>query len=202
LLMSLWRFVCLWPCHVWHTCNVGWCQSLVPFVNGGHFHLFLLDSLLLHSSRRRCEVADCGMINGTMRNHVVQLGVPICRTAVLWWTWWSSFVIVEFHIPWFQALLWLHMDSIQKRPYSKGLQIMMLTNYCGWVVSLILGNDGGIPLLSLWTKWTSRVIGSYERPEYGRFFWALLLWYLWIYWISWCSHESWRKRSESVVLWL
>jgi hypothetical protein len=45
------------------------------------FHLFLLDSLLLHSSRRCCKVADCGMIDGTMRNHVVQLGVPICRTA-------------------------------------------------------------------------------------------------------------------------
>jgi hypothetical protein len=82
LLMSLWRFVCLWPCCVRPSCDIGWCQSLVPFVDWGCFHLFLLDLLLLHSSRRHCEVADCGMIDGTMRNHVVQLGVPICRTTV------------------------------------------------------------------------------------------------------------------------
>ena len=81
LLMSLWRFVCLCPCCVQHACDIGWCQSLVPFVDCGCFHLFLLDSLLLHSSRRRSEVADCGMIDGAMRNHVEQLGVPICRTA-------------------------------------------------------------------------------------------------------------------------
>jgi hypothetical protein len=31
----------------------------------------------------------------------------------------------------------------------------MLTNCCGQVVSLILGNDGGIPPLSLCKKWTS-----------------------------------------------
>jgi hypothetical protein len=34
---------------------------------------------------------------------------------VLWWTWRSAILTVEFHIPWFQALLWLHVDSIQKR---------------------------------------------------------------------------------------
>ena len=41
-----------------------------------------------------------GMIDGAMRNHVVQLlGVPICRTAAPWWTWWSSVVMLNstFH---------------------------------------------------------------------------------------------------------
>ncbi len=113
LLMSLWWFVCIWPCHVWHACDIWWCQLLAPFVDGGDFHLFLLCLLLLQSSRRCCEVADCGMIDGAMRNYVVQLGVPICRTALPWWTQRSSVLAVEFHIPWFQGLLWLHMDSIQ-----------------------------------------------------------------------------------------
>jgi hypothetical protein len=44
----------------------------------------------------------------------VQLDVLICRTAAPWWTWWSAVLAVEFHIPWFQALSWLHVDSIQK----------------------------------------------------------------------------------------
>jgi hypothetical protein len=52
---------------------------------------------------------------------------------------------------------------------------MMLTNFCGQVISLVLGNDGGIPPLSLGTKWTSCVGGSYERSEYGRFLWVPLL---------------------------
>jgi hypothetical protein len=44
---------------------------MVPFVHGGHFHLFLLDSLLLQSSRRCCKVADRVMIDGALRNNVV-----------------------------------------------------------------------------------------------------------------------------------
>ncbi len=72
--------------------------------------------------------------------------------------------------------------------------------FCGWLVSLVLGNDRGIPPLSLWTIWTSCVGGSYERLEYWRFSWVPLLWYLWIYPNGWCSHESWRKRGESVIL--
>jgi hypothetical protein len=54
-----------------HTCDICWCQFMVPFVHGGCFHLFLLDSLLLKSSRRCCKVADCGMIDGALRNYVV-----------------------------------------------------------------------------------------------------------------------------------
>jgi hypothetical protein len=34
---------------------------------------------------------------------------------VPWWTWQSAILAVEFHIPQFQALLWLHVDSIKKR---------------------------------------------------------------------------------------
>jgi hypothetical protein len=45
-----------WPCHVQHACNISWFQSLVPFIDGGLFHLFLLDLLLLQSSRRHCKV--------------------------------------------------------------------------------------------------------------------------------------------------
>jgi hypothetical protein len=47
-------------------------------------------------------------------SYVVQLDVLICRTTAPWWTWRSSIVIVKFHIPWFQALVWLHVDSIQE----------------------------------------------------------------------------------------
>jgi hypothetical protein len=39
---------------------------------------------LLQSDGRHCEVADCLGSDSTMRNYVVQLGDPICRTAVLW----------------------------------------------------------------------------------------------------------------------
>jgi hypothetical protein len=31
--------------------------------------------------RRCCKMVDCGMIDGTVRNYVVQLGAPICQTA-------------------------------------------------------------------------------------------------------------------------
>jgi hypothetical protein len=100
--------ICMpWPCHVRHACDIGWCQSLVSFVDGGH-------RLLIRSDRRRCEVADCLGRDSAIRNHVVQLDVLIFRTAAPWWTWWSAVLAVEFHIPWFQALLWLHVDSIQK----------------------------------------------------------------------------------------
>jgi hypothetical protein len=44
----------------------------------------------------------------------VQMGVPICRSEAPWWTWGSANLEVKFHIPWFQALVWLHVDSIQK----------------------------------------------------------------------------------------
>jgi hypothetical protein len=69
---------------------------------------------LLWSHGRRCEVADCLGSEGAMRNYAVQLGVLICRTAALCWTWWSAILAVKFHIPRFQALLWLHVDSVQK----------------------------------------------------------------------------------------
>jgi hypothetical protein len=72
---------------------------------------------LVWSNGRRCEVVDCLGSDGAVRNHVVQLGVTICRTAVLWWTWWSAVLAVEFHIPWFQALLWLHVDSSYSKAY-------------------------------------------------------------------------------------
>jgi uncharacterized protein (DUF2236 family) len=71
---------------------------------------------LLQSNGRHCEVADCMGSDGALRNNVVQLGgVPICRTAAPRWTRWSAVLAIEFHIPWFQALLWLHVDYIQKR---------------------------------------------------------------------------------------
>jgi hypothetical protein len=47
---------------------------------------------------------------------VFQFAEPHCRdglddllfsTALMWWTWWSAILAVKFHIPWFQALLWL-----------------------------------------------------------------------------------------------
>jgi hypothetical protein len=67
----------------------------------------------IRSDGRLCEVADCLGSHGTMRNYAVQLGVLICRTTAPWWTWWSAILAgVKFHIPWFQALLWLHVDSI------------------------------------------------------------------------------------------
>jgi hypothetical protein len=77
----------------------------------------------LWSDGRRCEVADCLGSDGAMRNHVVQLGVPICRSAALWWTHWSAILVVEFHIPWFQALLWLHVAGLCSKAYSKGFII-------------------------------------------------------------------------------
>jgi hypothetical protein len=45
-----------------------WCHL---YSHGGHFPLFLLDLLLLQSSRRHCKVVDCVMIDGTLRNNVV-----------------------------------------------------------------------------------------------------------------------------------
>jgi hypothetical protein len=41
LLMSLWRFVWIWPSPMWHACDIGWCQLLPPFINGGPFCHFL-----------------------------------------------------------------------------------------------------------------------------------------------------------------
>ncbi len=81
---------------------------------------------LLWPNGRCCEVADCLGSDGTMRNNVVQLGVLICRTAVLWWTHWSAILAVKFHIPWSHALLWLYMDSIQKHVLMVYNQILRL----------------------------------------------------------------------------
>jgi hypothetical protein len=97
-----------------HTCNIGWCQLLLPLIDSGPFcqllHLSIFDMVQL-------EVLWSGWLfqEWLCHENVVQLGIPICRTAVPWWTWWSAILAVKFHIPWFQALLWLHVDSIQKR---------------------------------------------------------------------------------------
>jgi hypothetical protein len=53
-----------------HACNICGCQFMAPFLHGGHFHLFLLDLLLLQSSRRHCKVADCVIIDRALRNNV------------------------------------------------------------------------------------------------------------------------------------
>jgi hypothetical protein len=71
-------------------------------------------------------VADCLGSDAAMRNFVVQLGVPVCRTAAPWWTWRSAILAVEFHIPWFQAFLWIHVDSVQKRILRVYNQILWL----------------------------------------------------------------------------
>jgi uncharacterized membrane protein YkgB len=41
------------------------------YSHGSHFCLFLLDLLLLQSSRRHCKVADCVKIDGALRNNIV-----------------------------------------------------------------------------------------------------------------------------------
>jgi hypothetical protein len=51
--------------------HIGWCQFLVPFLYGGHFCLFLLDLLLIWSSRRCCEVADCGVIDRAVMSKIL-----------------------------------------------------------------------------------------------------------------------------------
>jgi hypothetical protein len=66
LLMSLWRFVCLWPCHMWHACDVGWCQFLVPFIDGGPFPHFLHLSTVLMV---RWEALWSGWLFGEWRHH-------------------------------------------------------------------------------------------------------------------------------------
>jgi hypothetical protein len=92
--------------------GVSSCCSSLMVVLSANFCIY--QHLIWSDGMRLCEVADCLGCNGTMKNYVVQLDVPICRIAAPWWTWWSVILTVEFHIQWFQALLWLHMDSIQK----------------------------------------------------------------------------------------
>ncbi len=82
------------------------------------------------------QVADWLGSDGDMRNYVVQLGVPICRTAALWWTWWSVIFKVEFHIPWCQALLWLHVDSVQKHIVRESFRIHPTPSCCSCLPSL------------------------------------------------------------------
>jgi hypothetical protein len=57
LLMSLWRFVWIRPCCMQHICNVGWCQLLLPFIDGGPFCQFFTYQHLIQSSGRHCEAS-------------------------------------------------------------------------------------------------------------------------------------------------
>jgi hypothetical protein len=96
-----------------------WCRSCMMVISP----IFCIYWQSLWSDGRHCEVADCLGSDGAVRSYVVQLGVPICRTAAPWWTWWSAILAVKSQIPWFQAFLWLHMDSIQKHIIWLGLSL-------------------------------------------------------------------------------
>ena len=83
---------------------------------------------LLQSHGRRCEVADCLGSDGTMRNYVVQLGVPICRTAAPWWT---EICHSGCQIPhsMISSFGWLHVDCYQKHSLRiYGIQFFYLWN--------------------------------------------------------------------------
>jgi hypothetical protein len=54
---SLWQFVWIRPCCMQHICNVGWCQLLLPFIDGGPFCQFFTYQHLIQSSGRHCEAS-------------------------------------------------------------------------------------------------------------------------------------------------
>ncbi len=83
LLMSLWRFVWIWPYHMWQTCLQHQSVSVLVTICWWWFFpcsIFCFYQKFLCSDGRLCKMADCLESDGTMRNDVAQLGVPICGT--------------------------------------------------------------------------------------------------------------------------
>jgi hypothetical protein len=173
---------------MWHACDIGWCQFLSLFVDGGPFRNFFVYQHLLQSDGRCCEVADLFGSDGAMRNVVVQLGIPICRTAGPWWTWWSPDLAVEFHIPWFQALVWLYVDSIQK--HIKGLHNEIFQSWNNECIECKVEHSNSIQ------KHILRVciINPYLPENRIAHFWAILSPHIL------CSGIQWTRQGVDWVL--
>jgi hypothetical protein len=122
-------FVWIWSRGMWHACDIHWCQFLALFVHGGCFHHFLL---LLTAVTVPWEALWCDWLFGEWRQNEKLCYAARCsdlqnRSAKMdLMVWWSAILAVEFHIPYFQALLWLHMDSVQKHILRVCNQILWL----------------------------------------------------------------------------